>query len=192
VTTLQLPEWLENVDDEERSELEVLLGASFEIPPTGDQLVIEATASRYLRAMAAIQQDIAHEQSLEAIELAMVKDAHAPRLEKLAARYATLERMVHHLAAISDFGKKKSARTAFGEFGRRVKKAAVRIVDENLGLAWARANAKHLITEKVTEKLYQAKVEEHFTATGELPEGCEFTAERDEPFAKPVAFGGGR
>jgi hypothetical protein len=191
MTTALLPDFLADVDAEERSELETLLGTSLELPPSGDQLAIDAMASRYLRAMAAIERDITHERSLEALEIAMVQDAHAPRVAKLSARYATLERVVCHLAAVSDFGSKKSARLAFGEFGRRAKKAAVKIIDEAIALAWARANAPSLVERKTVEKLPHANVAKWFGETGELPEGCEFIPERDEPFAKPAALPGG-
>jgi hypothetical protein len=190
MTTMQLPEFLADIDAEERHELEVLLGASLEVPPSGDQLAIEAMASRYLRAMGAITRDIEHAESLKALERAMIDDTHNPRIAKLAARYATLERVVCRLAELADFGKKKSARLAFGEFGRRLRKAAVKIIDKGAALAWAQSFAPDLVTSETVFKLPHENVERHFYATGELPAGCEHTPERDEPFAKPATAGG--
>lgn len=148
---------------------------------------IDALASDLLREMAECEREIKRYEEARFAERIRVDMRYGMLVERQEHRREELMRAVHALAERVDFGKKKSRDVGFGTYGRRTVPERVMIADPAACLAWALRTDPALV--RVVEKrdVPHSAVHFHFKNTGELPDGCEHTPARDEPFARPEA-----
>jgi hypothetical protein len=181
------PAWLATIEEDERADLAAV---GLQLSPEGAldipdaQSAVDATASQLLRVVGGLERDLKRYDDARAAEHKLIEARYAEVTAKLADRKARLESWVRQLAAQSDFGGKKSRELAYGTYGTRTIADHLSIVDKKRALSWCRLSAPDLLTIKQEETIAQKKVEAHFKATGELPDGCEFTPAHDEPFIK--------
>ena len=186
-----VPSFLADVDAEDRAELAALAGVELPAAAPDDQVALKLLASRLLKAMCELRHEGDELEALWNREADQVDAIYRPQTEKLERRYQALERAVAHLGTLADFGSKKSATVAFGQFGRRSKSATLKVVDAQALLGWAEVYAPNDVAVKVERSLPHKVALAHFTSTGEIPDGCEHVPARDEGFAKPVERLGG-
>ena len=184
------PEWLATAEEDERA---ILLAFGVHLTDEGSldlpsaQCAIDASASQLLRTIGAVEHDLARYAAARAEEQTLIQLRYEQFTAKLIERKARLEGIVRQYATMSDFGDKKSRELAYGTYGVRAVPDHLSIADKKKLLGWCHLSAPDLITIKQEETIAQKKVEAHFKATGELPDGCEFTAAHDEPFLRLVA-----
>jgi Bacteriophage Mu Gam like protein len=181
------PSWTLPTDADEVDDLAsvgVHLTGEGEIAWPDAQHAIDATASQLMRSLAKLNADLDRYSQSRADEQKLVTERYERLTAKLAERKARLESWVRQLAESSDFGDKKSRELAWGTYGRRLVPDHLSIADKKKLLSWCHLLAPELITIKQEETLAQKKIETFFRTTGELPDGCEFTAAHDEPFLK--------
>ncbi len=68
-------------------------------------------------------------------------------------------------------GKRKSVKLPAGSMGYRSDPERLRVEDEAATIEWARQNCPDAI--RTTERISRTAINEHFTTTGEMPNGCE-------------------
>lgn len=164
------PEWLANADEEERAELEHLIG----VPLTGDSDAnLAATASQLLAAIRTRQAELTRHENAEAAEIQRIRARYATPKQRIKERISALEGLLGVVAEGLDYGKKKSRIVGNGTVGFRTTPERVAVTDSTALLAWAAANAPTLIKVETKQSVPQAAVKDHLTSTGELPEGCE-------------------
>lgn len=184
--------------EQERDELLDDLGvpATLALTPGGTltPAQMDALADQFLRIMGALAIEIERLTDARDHSIALIQQAYAPKIEKLATRYQAYEAQVKELARAADFGgKRKSRELVFGEYGRRASAETIKIVDQEAAVDWCEAHGYEglVMTEtKVVKKLPHAVAKPALLAyiarTGEEPPGIEHVAAKDEPYAKPA------
>jgi hypothetical protein len=135
----------------------------------------ERTLARYLRRRAQL-----------ADERQRVSDWYERRMKSLESQERGVDFVMGAMAAditrrMVAGGKKKSVSTPWGTAGFRTTAARLVIADPDRLIA---AAAKHPEWVRVEKKPVHAMVNEYFKATGEIPAGCEMTAEQEKFFTK--------
>lgn len=127
-------------------------------------------------------------------KLAMWKGEIARRKEAAAAYVADAQRNLdylnwrfnHDLAIYTTNAlkteKKKSIKLASGTLGFRVQKPKIVVDDEGVVMRWADDNCPDAI--KKVESILKTPLNDHFKATGELPDGCSLTEESQAFYVK--------
>jgi phage host-nuclease inhibitor protein Gam len=169
-------------DAEEADELRAI-GVALEAPMGSAE--IDALASELLGRAIAAQADLTRYVAAERHEIMRIEARYDALKSPVVARLRALSEAVCTLAERADFGKAKSRRVGNGTYGRRAIPARVAVMDTAALLVWAKRNAPGLVRTKITEDVPQRAVAQHLDSTGELADGCEYLAARDEPFAKP-------
>lgn len=189
------PAFLENVDADERAELEGLTGI---LAQPLDDVGLDALASHALRIMAR-----------EQAEINRYKAAYAAEVQRLAGRYeALIEPHTHYLAQAEEtvkecarraqfVGKAKSRKVGNGQYGRKTVPEKVSITDKVLALQFAMTAdpfLKEMVKQKTEYTVVHAAVVpavlKHLKETGEVPLGFEHVGEHEETYAKPLAAEG--
>ncbi len=79
-------------------------------------------------------------------------------------------------------GRQKSNHLPAGRVGYRTKPAKLVINNEPTVITWAKANCPEAIN--VTERCSKSKLNKHFEATGELPDGASLEPQRDDFYVR--------
>lgn len=171
-------------DADEAAEL-ASIGIELQHPASDAQL--DALVSYWLGEMAAADADLARYQEALDAEIARLRLRYDAFMRPVQARRAAYEQAVCVAAERADFGKKQSRAVGNGTYGRRRVPAALRIVDRDATLAWARQQAPHLVRQTIKEDVLQKPLQQWFEESGEVPDGAEYVAETVTYFAKPEA-----
>jgi hypothetical protein len=200
-----VPNWLVEVDEEERRELEALGLVADATREPADQAERDALASRLLRALGYVRRDREGRQAACAKEVLFIQDRYAGDIERLDRRATFLESAIEALALQANFGSKKSRDVGFGTYGRRKVGAKPVVDDEPAAIAWASEHALEvlvlsvklpfnraadqypdLLDEKTTrQSIDKRALDARILSTGEDVPGVRIEPEREEPFAKP-------
>lgn len=144
-----------------------------------DALIDEA-----LERIAEFEAEKARVAEYAARRVAMVQAHRDEEIAKKDAAAAFWIQRVEHLAAGYDYGKKKSRRLAFGEFGMRKRPDRVEIVDEAKLLDFARgSNLPIVVKESVPKKELSALCKSGFMPDPE-EDGFSFVPGEDEFYFK--------
>lgn len=163
-------------------------GVELAAPMADSQL--DALASEYMGEMADCDREVARYTEARDAELRRVAMKYDALMLPHIVRRGRFEQFVKELAERADFGpKKKSRDVGNGTYGRRSKPEHVTILDKDKAVDFARAHFPTAVKEKTTYTVEQKSIQPVVIAymkahEGELPDGFEHTAERDEPFCK--------
>lgn len=150
-----------------------------------DQAELAAVASDLLREIGELDREHARFAAARDAEVARITMRYSAQLDRLARRRSILESAVGAIADRVDFGKRKTMKVGYGSFGRRTVPERVRIVSATDVLAWAERSAPSLVRTVERKDVPHGWVLDHYRQTGELPDGCEYTASHEELVVKP-------
>lgn len=182
------PAWLANAEDEDRAEL-AAVGIILDAPELGFPAALadrDAAVSAILRQMGRAALDLERYHAAKAREH-MAIDARYERITaSTAERLAWLTSIGRQLALETEMpGKSKTRHVAYGDYGARKVPARVSIENAKELLTWAKTSAPELVSEKVEQRVLQGAAAEYFALTGDLPPGCRYEPEHEDPVLKP-------
>lgn len=208
------PSWLVDIDDDIRLDLEAI-GVNIASDLSSTDLIArmaaskrQATAALFLRLAAEHEAEASKQDANKRDEMMVIAAHYDRRILAERRQRDHFLRVVEDLARVSmdagDFGKKKSASTAWGEFGVRDKKASVQLVDPTALVAHLAEHRPEFVRVKTTlplsdarqylspSELEEAKMEPAWSLVkgkidpdGTLPPGVEKIPASRTPFATP-------
>ena len=187
------PAFLENVEAEERSELEGLTGI---LAQPLDDAGLDALASHALRIMGREQAEIDRYQRASDAEVDRINARYAAFIQPHGQYRAQAEETVKECAKRAQFvGKGKSRKVGNGVYGKKLVPERVSIVDKVQALAFAKMfGGPDAVKVKTEETVVHAVVAPiviaQLHATSALPNGFEHVGEHEEYFGKPLSVEG--
>jgi phage host-nuclease inhibitor protein Gam len=184
------PAWLADAESEERAEL-ASVGIVLDAPEIGFPDAAsdrDAAMSMILRQLGRAALDMERYTAAAAREHEAITARYARITDPLSERAAWLASLGRQLALETPMeGKAKTRHVAYGDFGTRKVPARVSIERAPELLAWAKLAAPELVDVKIekTERVLQKAAAGYFTETGDLPAGCKYEPEHEDPILKP-------
>lgn len=181
--------------DEEDDELARVLGladvAGVAVPGAIEPAKVDALASDLLRRAAWMRDDLDRYARAKEMEIAHVVNRYQRTTDPIAERLKLTMHAICALAERVDFGKKRSRSVAYGRYGLRHKQWRLQVDSADLLLAWAERTDvvpghQQLVRKTLKLDVPMDGLRGFYDATGELPDGCTFIPEKDEPFAEPL------
>lgn len=178
------------------------------VPQNASQDQRDAIASYQLRAIGEIDAEIAERSRGMENEISLIRARYARLLDPLRTRRLEKEAYVRTLAQISmecgGFGKAKSRKVGYGQYGSRVKRGGLVVVDAQCTESWALINRPETLSAMVKIPLVEARqllpahllevakidvskkaLNEYFAASGEEIPGTIVEHDGVEFYAKP-------
>ena len=175
-------------DEDDRAELAsvgIILDAA-EIGFPAADADRDAAMSMILRQLGRAELDLERYNAAKAREHMVIEARYARITDPVAKRVADLSVVGRQLALDTELpGKAKTRHVAFGDYGSRRVPARISIENAKELLAWAEAKAPDLVDEKIERRVLQKAAAEFFKAAGELPPGCKYEPEHEDPVLKP-------
>jgi phage host-nuclease inhibitor protein Gam len=185
---MSAPAWLVDAEDEDRAEL-LSVGIILDSPEIGFPAADadrDAAMSTILRQIGRAEIDLERYNAARAREQMAIEARYERITAPLTERVAWLTSVGRQLALDTEMpGKAKTRHVAYGDYGARRVPARVSIENAKELLAWAESKAPELIDEKIERRVLQKAAAEYFKATGDLPPGCRYEPEHEDPVLKP-------
>jgi hypothetical protein len=182
------PAWLSDADDEERAEL-ISVGIVLDTPTAAFPALDadrDAAMSTILRQIGRAELDLERYNAAKAREHMTIDTRYDRITDPIAERLAWLVSLGRQLALDTEMpGKSKTRHVAYGDYGKRKVPARVSIENQKELLAWAKITAPSIVDRKIEERVLQKAVAEYFAEYGELPPGCRYEPEHEDPVLRP-------
>lgn len=145
-------------------------------------LTADEQASRHLRAIKRLRDEIRQNEDLASAEIDRIKAWLEQANFGLQKQVEYRQDQLHQIALAYDFGDRKSRTLPYGTFGFRRRPLRVDVVDEDAVREWCRKEGvlKTQVKETYSKRDLKACVE----TRGEVPDGCEVVPETDEFFTR--------
>jgi phage host-nuclease inhibitor protein Gam len=175
------------VPDEQDKLIETLFGT-----PAAEATEAEVVAyvDALLGALGELEQELSSLSAATRHAVKRVTDRYAEVAHPLHERAQRLNAEIQRAAMMLGRSEKKKSRTLpSGTVGWRLHPDTLSIDDPEKCLHWIRDKglAGEVLEVRTTEHLKANAIKAHIKATGEVPDGCTFTAGEDEFYAKPRA-----
>lgn len=181
------PAWLTDAEDD-RAEL-ASVGIILDAEEIGFPAAVadrDAAMSAILRQLGRAELDLERYTAAKAREHMAIDARYARITDPITQRVAWLSSLGRQLALDTEMpGKSKTRHVAYGDYGARKVPARVSIEDAKQLLAWAEVSAPDIIDEKIERRVLQKAAAEYFKVTGDLPPGCRYEPEHEDPVLKP-------
>lgn len=141
-----------------------------------DPVNTDVALDHYLEQLRERESEIERNAQIMTRRMAMIQAWERDANGRIERECQWLRQMIEALGRQYDFGKKKSRALPNGTFGFRAKPATLEITDPTAALAFAEANGL-----PIKKSVGVTPLKEHFKATGEIPDGCEYV-EPEETF----------
>lgn len=126
-----VPEWLQDVDGEERAELQELGADIAGSAKSKDQAAVQDGAMRVMKRFAVHNAETARLRERWLRELQLVDEVYRPQMERMEKTSAALKHLLGQLARLVDYGKRKSMAFAYGVISRKdFKGGTLRVTDK--------------------------------------------------------------
>lgn len=186
------PAFLQDVEAEERAELEGLTGI---LNQPLDDAGLDALASHALRIMSREQAEIDRYQAACNAEVDRINARYANLIQPHARYLKQAEETAKECAKRAQFvGKAKSRKVGNGAYGKKLVPERVSIVDKQKALEFAKMFCPDAVKVKTEESVVHAVVAPvviaQLHATSALPNGFEHVGEHEEYYAKPLPLEG--
>lgn len=147
--------------------------------PPADRLGLDAHLDRLLSKLAESEAEIAGNDQLAQVRIADIEAWRRQQNRSAESRAQWIRQQVAAIAASYDFGKQKSRTLPGGTFGFRSSRETLEILDQAAAVAFAEAHGL-----EIKKSVNKTPLVSHFTATGEIPDGCEYVPGADVFYIK--------
>jgi hypothetical protein len=177
-------------DEEDRAEFAAV---GIILQPEGTELSFpkadaerDVAMSMLLRQLGRAELDLERHNAAKAREHMLIDARYARITDPISKRIADLNVVGRQLALDTDIpGKAKTRHVAYGDYGSKKVPARVSIENAKELVTWAKEKEPTMIDVKIEERVPQKAAADYFKSTGDLPPGCIYTPEHEDPVLKP-------